>query len=69
MWRDIFLANKDAGLELRGRLSEDLTALQAAIRRGDGRYLEDVFTETRIIRQSIIDAGQDTDSPNFGRDK
>ena len=46
-----------------------LTALQAAIRRGDGRYLEDIFTETRSIRQSIIDAGQDTDSPNFGRDK
>ena len=52
-----------------GRFSEDLTALQAAIRRGDARYLEDVFTKTRGIRQSIIDAGQDTDSPNFGRDK
>ena len=69
MWRDIFLANKDAVLEMLGRFLEDLTALQAAIRRGDGRYLEDIFTETRSIRQSIIDAGQDTDSPNFGRDK
>lgn len=69
MWRDIFLANKDAVLEMLGRFSEDLTALQAAIRRGDARYLEDVFTKTRGIRQSIIEAGQDTDSPNFGRDK
>ena len=47
MWRDIFLANKDAVLEMLGRFSEDLTALQAAIRRGDARYLEDVFTKTR----------------------
>ncbi|MCH1569447.1 MAG: prephenate/arogenate dehydrogenase family protein [Alphaproteobacteria bacterium] len=69
MWRDIFLANKDAILEIMGRFSEDLTALQAAIRREDGRYLEEVFTRTRGIRQSIIDAGQDTDTPNFGRDK
>ena len=69
MWRDIFLSNKDAVLEVLGRVSEDLTALQAAIRRGDGRHLEDVFTRTRGIRQSIIEAGQDTDSPNFGRDK
>ena len=69
MWRDIFLANKDAVLEMLGRFSEDLTTLQAAIRRGDARYLEDVFTKTRGIRQSIIEAGQDTDSPNFGRDK
>ena len=69
MWRDIFLANKDAVLEMLGRFSEDLTALQAAIRRGDARYLEDVFTKTRGIRQSIIEAGQDTDRPNFGRDK
>lgn len=69
MWRDIFLSNKDAVLEMLGRFSEDLTALQAAIRRGDGRYLEDVFTRTRGIRESIVEAGQDTDSPNFGRDK
>ena len=69
MWRDIFLSNKDAVLEMLGRFSEDLTALQEAIRRGDGRYLEDVFTRTRGIRESIVEAGQDTDSPNFGRDK
>jgi cyclohexadieny/prephenate dehydrogenase len=69
MRRDKFLSNKDAVLEMLGRFSEDLTALQAAIRRGDGRYLEDVFTRTRGIRESIVEAGQDTDSPNFGRDK
>ena len=69
MWRDIFLSNKDAVLEMLGRFSEDLKALQEAIRRGDGRYLEDVFTRTRGIRESIVEAGQDTDSPNFGRDK
>jgi len=69
MWRDIFLDNKSAVLEMLGRFSEDLTALQAAIRRGDGAYLEDVFGRTRAIRQSIIEAGQDTEAPNFGRDK
>ena len=69
MWRDIFLDNKDAVLEMFGRFSEDLTALQRAIRHGDGAYLEEVFTQTRAIRQSIIEAGQDTDAPNFGRDK
>lgn len=69
MWRDIFLDNQTAVLEMLGRFSEDLTALQAAIRRGDGAYLEHVFGRTRTIRQSIIDAGQDTPVPNFGRDK
>ncbi len=69
MWRDIFLENKSAVLEMLGRFSEDLTALQAAIRRGDGDYLENVFGRTRNIRQSIIEAGQDIDAPNFGRDK
>lgn len=69
MWRDIFLDNKDAVLEMLGRFSEDLTALQRAIRHGDGDYLEQTFSRTRAIRQSIIDAGQDTDAPNFGRDK
>jgi len=68
MWRDIFLQNKEAVLEMLGRFSEDLTALQRAIRHGDGDYLQNVFTETRGIRRSIIEAGQDTDAPNFGRD-
>lgn len=68
MWRDIFLDNKEAVLEMLGRFSEDLTALQRAIRHGDGAYLEEVFSRTRTIRQSIIEAGQDTAAPNFGRD-
>ena len=69
MWRDIFLQNKDAVLEMLGRFSEDLTALQRAIRRGDGEHLERIFTTTRAIRKSVVEAGQDTDAPNFGRDK
>ena len=69
MWRDIFLDNKDAVLEMLGRFSEDFSALQRAIRRGDGDYLAEVFSRTREIRQSIIDAGQDVDAPNFGRDQ
>ena len=58
MWRDIFLANRDAVLELLQRFSEDLTALQRAIRRGDGDTLHDWFTRTRAIRRSIIEAKQ-----------
>ena len=58
MWRDIFLANKDAVLEMLGRFDEDLTALQRAIRYGDGKALEDWFTRTRAIRRSIVKAGQ-----------
>lgn len=58
MWRDIFLANKDAVLEMLGRFDEDLTALQRAIRYGDGKALEDCFTRTRAVRRSIIKAGQ-----------
>jgi cyclohexadieny/prephenate dehydrogenase len=58
MWRDIFLANKDAVLEMLGRFDEDLTALQRAIRYDDGQALEDWFTRTRTIRRSIVDAGQ-----------
>ncbi len=58
MWRDIFLANKDAVLEMLGRFDEDLTALQRAIRYGDGAALEDWFTRTRAVRRSIIKAGQ-----------
>jgi cyclohexadieny/prephenate dehydrogenase len=59
MWRDIFLNNKDAVLEILGRFSEDLTAMQRAIRRGEGDTLEEVFSRTREIRRSIIDAKQD----------
>jgi cyclohexadieny/prephenate dehydrogenase len=58
MWRDIFLANKDAVLEMLGRFDEDLTALQRAIRYDDAKALEDWFTRTRAIRRSIVDAGQ-----------
>jgi cyclohexadieny/prephenate dehydrogenase len=67
MWRDVFLNNKEAVLEVLGRFSEDLSALQRAIRWGDGETLFTLFTRTRAIRRSIIDAGQDTASPNFGR--
>jgi cyclohexadieny/prephenate dehydrogenase len=67
MWRDIFLNNKDAVLEMLGRFSEDLTALQRMIRREDGEGLENLFTRTRAIRRSIIDQGQETAAPDFGR--
>ncbi len=67
MWRDIFLNNKDAVLEMLGRFSEDLTALQRAIRRGEGDTLLDLFTKTRALRQGVIEAGQETDEPDFGR--
>jgi cyclohexadieny/prephenate dehydrogenase len=68
MWRDVFLHNKDAVLEMLGRFSEDLSQLQRAVRNGDGDLLFDHFTKTRDIRRGIIDAGQETDLPNFGRD-
>ena len=58
MWRDVFLNNKDAVLEMLGRFSEDLSALQRAIRWGDGEILFDLFTRTRAIRRGVIDAGQ-----------
>jgi cyclohexadieny/prephenate dehydrogenase len=67
MWRDVFLNNKDAVLEMLGRFSEDLSALQRAIRWSDGDMLFDVFTRSRQIRRGIIEAGQDTASPDFGR--
>jgi cyclohexadieny/prephenate dehydrogenase len=67
MWRDVFLNNKDAVLEMLGRFSEDLSALQRAIRWGDGDMLFDVFARSRQIRRGIIEAGQDTASPDFGR--
>jgi len=67
MWRDIFLNNKDAVLEMLGRFTEDLTALQRMIRRGDGQGLSDLFTRTRAIRRGIIEQGQETAAPDFGR--
>ncbi len=67
MWRDVFLNNKDAVLEVLGRFSEDLAALQRAIRWGDGEMLFDLFSRTRDIRRNIIDAGQETPVPDFGR--
>lgn len=69
MWRDVFLNNKDAVLEMLGRFNEDLTALQKAVRRGDGQALFDRFTQTRDIRRGIIEAGQETAAPDFGRHK
>ncbi|WP_417464289.1 prephenate/arogenate dehydrogenase family protein [Kordiimonas sp.] len=67
MWRDVFLNNKDAVLEMLGRFSEDLTALQRAIRWGDGDALFDLFSRTREVRRRIIDAGQDDAKADFGR--
>ena len=67
MWRDVFLNNKEAVLEMLGRFSEDLTELQRAIRFGDGEKLIRLFTEARSIRRGIIQAGQDTSAPDFGR--
>jgi len=69
MWRDVFLNNKEAVLEMLGRFSEDLTDLQRAIRYGDGDFLFDLFTRTRAIRRGVVDAGQDSAAPNFGRNK
>jgi cyclohexadieny/prephenate dehydrogenase len=68
MWRDVFLSNKGAVLEMLQRFTEDLTALQRAIRVGDGEQLFDHFTRTRAIRRSIIEQGQDVAQANFGRD-
>jgi cyclohexadieny/prephenate dehydrogenase len=67
MWRDVFLSNKDAVLEMLQRFSEDLTALQRAIRWGDGEALFELFSRTRDIRRSIIEQGQDDAAPDFGR--
>jgi cyclohexadieny/prephenate dehydrogenase len=68
MWRDIFLNNKEAVLEMLGRFTEELAVLQRAIRWGDGDTLFDLFTRARDIRRGIIAAGQDTAAPNFGRE-
>ena len=67
MWRDVFLNNKEAVLEMLGRFTEDLTALQRMIRNGDGQGLFDLFTRTRAIRRGIIAEGQETTAPDFGR--
>ncbi|MCC6478504.1 prephenate/arogenate dehydrogenase family protein [Sphingorhabdus sp.] len=67
MWRDVFLNNREAVLEMLQRFSEDLTALQRAIRYGKGDELEALFARTRAIRRSIVEQGQDDDAPDFGR--
>ena len=67
MWRDVFLANREAVLEMLGRFSEDLSALQRAIRVGDGAQLFDHFTRTRAVRRSIVEQGQDDAAADFGR--
>ncbi len=67
MWRDVFLSNKDAVLEMLQVFSEDLTRLQRAIRRDDGDALFDLFSKTRAVRRSIIEQGQDDARPDFGR--
>ena len=68
MWRDIFLNNQDAHLEVLGRFTEELFSLQRAIRKKDAEYLLKYFERTRSIRKGIVAAGQDTGTPNFGRD-
>jgi cyclohexadieny/prephenate dehydrogenase len=67
MWRDVFLNNRKAVLEVLGRFSEDLAYLQRAIRWGEGDKLFELFTRTRAVRRSIIDLGQETAEPDFGR--
>ncbi len=67
MWRDVCLHNRDAILEMLARFSEDLASLQRAIRWGDGDKLFELFTRTRAVRRSIIEAGQEIDAPDFGR--
>jgi len=67
MWRDVFLNNREATLDILGRFTEELFALQRAIRTGDGEMLFDYFSRTRAIRRGILEAGQDVDAPDFGR--
>ncbi|MFT4151799.1 MAG: prephenate/arogenate dehydrogenase family protein [Paracoccaceae bacterium] len=67
MWRDVFLTNREATLDILGRFTEELFMLQRAIRMGDGETLHAYFTRTRAIRRGIIEAGQDTAAPDFGR--
>jgi cyclohexadieny/prephenate dehydrogenase len=68
MWRDVFLNNREAVLEVLGRFSEELAVMQRAIRWGDAKALEDAFSRGRTLRQAIVEAGQEIASPNFGRD-
>jgi cyclohexadieny/prephenate dehydrogenase len=67
MWRDVFLNNREAVLEVLGRFNDDLKRLQEAVVQGNGELLFDTFTRTRAIRRAIVDIGQDTSAPNFGR--
>jgi cyclohexadieny/prephenate dehydrogenase len=67
MWRDVFLHNKDAVLEVLGRVNEDVSALARALRWGDGDALFNLFTRTRAIRRGIVEIGQDSETPDFGR--
>ena len=67
MWRDVFLANKNGVMEMLARFSEDLARLTRAIEAGDGATLFDLFTRTRAIRRAIVDIGQDSAAPDFGR--
>jgi cyclohexadieny/prephenate dehydrogenase len=69
MWRDVFLTNRDAVLEILGRFTEDLQALSRLIRWGEGEKLQQLFTRTRAIRLGIVAAGQESAEPNFGRDR
>jgi cyclohexadieny/prephenate dehydrogenase len=69
MWRDIFLNNRDAVLDVLARFNDDLQTLTQAVRDGDGDLLFDTFTRTRAIRRAIVELGQDSAAPNFGRDK
>jgi cyclohexadieny/prephenate dehydrogenase len=68
MWRDVFLNNREAVLEVLGRFSEDLAALQRASRWGEGDTLYDLFDRARRMRREVIEAGQDTPAPNWGRE-
>lgn len=67
MWRDVFLNNREAVLEVLGRFNDDLKTLQQAVEQGNGQLLFDTFTRGRAIRRAIVDLGQDTAAPNFGR--
>jgi cyclohexadieny/prephenate dehydrogenase len=67
MWRDIFLNNREAVLEMLGRFNEDLSQLTRAIRTGNGEALFDHYTRTRAIRRGIVEIGQDSAAPDFGR--
>ena len=69
MWRDVFLNNREAVIEVLGRFTEDLIALPRAIRWEQGDALFDLFTRTRAIRRSIIEQGQETAAPDFGRER